>query len=202
MTTVRKLRTRLQIYHAAGKLLHETPYDKLRATQIAEEALISRSGFYLYFSDKDAMVSSYFDFLAKQVKSICDAHRESAEDLNQALIEIITFLQDEELFAGLLGRNSTPHIRERAREGIEQFAMSEVVSYFEMLGFDFEKLILNKADLEYYRDSAVSSIIAIFMRWFARRKAERPERIARIIREDLVTFMTISTPHIKHQEVR
>ena len=36
VTTVRKLRTRRQIYHAAGKLLQDIPYDKLRATQIAE----------------------------------------------------------------------------------------------------------------------------------------------------------------------
>ena len=82
VTTVRKLRTRRQIYHAAGKLLQDIPYDKLRATQIAEEALISRSGFYLYFSDKDAMVSSYYDFLIRKVTAIYDAHRKDAADVD------------------------------------------------------------------------------------------------------------------------
>ncbi|MEY8435604.1 TetR/AcrR family transcriptional regulator [Streptococcus hyointestinalis] len=199
MTTVRKLRTRRQIYHAAGKLLQDIPYDKLRATQIAEEALISRSGFYLYFSDKDAMVSFYYDFLIRKVTAIYDAHRKDAADVDQALIEVVAFLQDEELFAALLGDHSTPVIREKTRENIRMVAMAEIVDYYKLLGFDLTNMRLDKTEMEYYQDIIVDSIISILMCWFTRRKAERPERVAGMIREFLIAFTAVSRRHFNRQ---
>lgn len=199
MTTVRKLRTRRQIYHAAGKLLQDIPYDKLRATQIAEEALISRSGFYLYFSDKDAMVSSYYDLLIRKVTAIYDAHRKDAADVDQALIEVIAFLQDEELFAALLGYHSTPVIREKTRENIRMVVMAEIVDYYKLLGFDLTNMRLDKTEMEYYQDIIVDSIISILMCWFTRRKAERPERVAGMIREFLIAFTAVLRRHFNRQ---
>ena len=54
-------RTRKLIQNALFKLMQTTPYRKIRISQIAEEADISRSTFYQHFETKDALLLSVAD---------------------------------------------------------------------------------------------------------------------------------------------
>ena len=54
-------RTRKLIQNALFNLMQTTPYRKIRISQIAEEADISRSTFYQHFETKDALLLSVAD---------------------------------------------------------------------------------------------------------------------------------------------
>ena len=186
---VRRVRTQRQIYRAAGKLLTTMPYDKLRTSQIAEEALISRSGFYLYFSDKDAMVTAYLEFLMDEIREIRSKHYGSIDELNKALFQIVELLHDEELFAALISDKSSLEVISIIHTWMRSIVINYLVSYCQVVGVEFESL---DNQMEYYVDVMVESFIAIFTRWFQRRKFETVEEVTNILHDVLLSFMSIA----------
>lgn len=74
-------RTRARIQDALFSLMKETPYQKIRVSQIADAADISRSTFYLHYETKDALllgiVDEIIDDYFKAVEEARSGKRES-----------------------------------------------------------------------------------------------------------------------------
>lgn len=56
-------RTKLSIVDALDVLIHEKPYDDIKVTELCRKANISRTTFYYYFEDKNAVLQWHSSFI-------------------------------------------------------------------------------------------------------------------------------------------
>ena len=92
------------------------------------------------------------------------------------------------MFAGLVGERSNPVIRELVRTQTRDVVLHNSIVYYQYLGVNFD---VESGDTKYYLDMLVASILAILLRWFSSRRADKPEKIAGLIKSCLLFFMNL-----------
>lgn len=68
-----------QIFEAFLQLLHTYSYEQLTVKQIVIQAQVSRSTFYLYFSDKEALYNYTKSLLNNQLLGFYDPHEQNVQ---------------------------------------------------------------------------------------------------------------------------
>ena len=73
-TDLRILKTRRQIKEALLNLLDQQPFDTITVSQIAQQAMISRSTFYDHYPDKYALLDAMYGEVEEQFRYITEAY--------------------------------------------------------------------------------------------------------------------------------
>lgn len=107
-TNQRKERTRQALLHAMVACLETQPFNAITTTHLAEQAGISRSGFYTHYKDKYELIESYQQSLFQQLEQIFDSYGHSRE---QVFFELFEYLYREELLSALLSHNGTQELQ-------------------------------------------------------------------------------------------
>ena len=108
-------KTRRDIHDALITLMRKTPYSRIRVSQIAEMADISRSTFYLHYETKDDLLLSVMDEVIDQYfKAVDDGASEKGPGPSLVLFSL--WKQNLEKMKLILDAGMEYRIFERLRE--------------------------------------------------------------------------------------
>ena len=121
-----------KVYNATVNLLKEKEYSKITNSDIIREAKISRSTFYIYFKNKDQILTHICDDIFNHVFSnhlIKEKHHDFSKDSKDHLIEMIThsfyhFLEDKELILPILNSGASSIFLGQLRKRLKPLIIS------------------------------------------------------------------------------
>src|SRR5215469_5557133 len=95
MTTNRREMTKLRLRDALISLLKQKNFDKITTTELAQLAGVSRSNFYVHYSDIYDMIDSYQKNLFNTIQYVFDKHN---GDIRLTMLETFEFLSKNEIY--------------------------------------------------------------------------------------------------------
>ena len=123
-----------KIYFATEKLIKEKDYNKINNSEIIREANISRSTFYIYFKNKDQIVTHLCDdifnhIFSKELKKerLHDFSKESSDNLKGIITHSFHhFLEDKEFILAILNSGASQIFLKQLRKRIKPLVLSLV----------------------------------------------------------------------------
>jgi len=110
--------------------LHEVGYQKTTVSLIGQRAAVSKSDFYKHFESKDdCFVAAYdaaIDRIRECVVTACDKHADDewAERVRDAIVSLVTLLQEDPALAGISlveGLRAGRGVYDRYQAAVESF---------------------------------------------------------------------------------
>lgn len=171
----RKENTRKALLVAMINCLKTESFDKITTTQLAQEAHISRSGFYTHFHDKYELIDSYQQDLFSKVEYI---FQKNQHDICAAFLELFAFFQSEQLLSALLSVNGT--------QEIQTFIINKVRRFIETdLSEKFKQDNLTPIKHEYNSVYFAHAFFGVLQHWIIKGKKESPQSITQFIIDTL-----------------
>lgn len=176
----------LKMFAALSKLLNQKPTVQVSITAIVKTAGVSRSTFYLYYSDLPAFFKDLQDRLLAHVEKAQDDHLKSAinataispdfENAYPVFFALTKAVQDNfMLFKGLTEQKES-------RQFIEAFQFSLSETLFSNLTENMEnKEFFDGIPSDYAMPMFFSSILIIILHWLHKKNPESAQVIARLI---------------------
>jgi AcrR family transcriptional regulator len=154
--------TRMCISEAIVSLLKNTPLDKLKISDIAKRAGVSRMSFYKYYHSSHAALNDYLDIIISEYLQQSDADRITKEFLNydHILYALNFFDRYADYFLTLAKQNEYSIMI----NGINQFMVEHISSE-------------NKLSV-YELYSYAGALLNTFLKWEENGKKESAEEIA------------------------
>ena len=122
----------IRIYNATSSLMKEMDYSKINNSEIIRKAGISRSTFYLYFKNKEQIITHICDdifdhIFSKDLKK--EKHHDFSKDKKEDLQNIIThsfyhFLEEKELILAILNSAASSIFLKQLRKRIKPLVIS------------------------------------------------------------------------------
>jgi len=170
-TDTRKNRTRKALEDAMAELLADQDFDEITTSQLAKTAGISRSSFYTHYKDKYDMIDQYQQGLFNKLEYVFEKNQ---KDVKATLLEILEFLDRENLFATLMTQNGTKEIQNFIRTQLQHLITSD---------FYDSSLIPTRSSLEKLYNSVYVShaIFGVDQMWLTSGKKESSRQITKLL---------------------
>ena len=166
-----------KIYNAMIKLLNEKSYSSINNSQIIKEANISRSTFYIYFKNKDQIISTICDDTFNHIfnhKLTKEKHHDFSKENPDELKHIIThsfyhFLEDRDLVLTILNSGASSIFLNQLRKRLKPLVVSLI-----------EKKIIgnNSVPLEMKTHQYVNGYTALLQYYLRHNSDSKPELIS------------------------
>ncbi|MEW4354808.1 TetR-like C-terminal domain-containing protein [Streptococcus pneumoniae] len=168
MESNKRQKTKRIIEKAMVELLKHESFDQITTVKLTQTAKISRSSFYTHYRDKYDMIEQYQDKVFHQLEYVFGKYW---KDKHQAIIEVFTFLSQEDLLAALLTENGTKEIQTFLRHKLQVMLSEDLYQRF-----DHKKL--SPIETEYSHVYLTNAVFGVCQMWIARGKKENPTQIA------------------------
>lgn len=171
---LRYIKTKERILKALEILLMKKDFEKITVKDICEEAMISRSAFYLHYEDKYLLVESYQqEFLTK----LNDLSKEKLyQDVEPFLISLLQLLKQEgKLMTLLLAQNGAWELQAKIKKALQKNMEVALLPRIKNVALN------NTVEREYFISYITNAQFGILQNWLARGQQETPEELARII---------------------
>ncbi|AGA69131.1 transcriptional regulator [Desulfitobacterium dichloroeliminans LMG P-21439] len=158
-----------RIFHTLGYLLEKSNLEHISIKQLCEASHVSRQTFYRYFSDKYAVVTWHFDFLAK------DTLHEVGRTLTwlEAHIKLFTELYKE--------RAIYAHVSDSEDyNAVRRYAYRHSIDIYTKTLIDYKK-IQPTTTLLFQIDAAALIASELTFRWGQRGMEESPKELAILV---------------------
>ncbi|WP_313627730.1 TetR/AcrR family transcriptional regulator [Enterococcus italicus] len=170
---IRYKRTREAIFLAMISLLKRHDFDHISVKMICEEASVSRSGFYLHFVDKYALVDSYMTDFLNYANTL--VQQTPIRSKQRFLLHMLTHLKNEgQLIALLLSKNGSIEIQTRMKQLIQQNAKQNILPYLDLT-------ITTPTEERFALAFLSNAIFGILQEWINSGQVESPETIVQLL---------------------
>jgi len=173
-TSNRKEQTEIKLRNALIELLKQKTFDKITTTELVSLAKISRSGFYTHYTDIYDMIDSYQKTLFSTIQYVFEKNN---ADLRSTLLEVLEFLDRNEIYAALLSENASKEIHQFLRQKLKE--LLEKTFYDEM--DQNRQQQLGKLGKVYATSYYAHAIFGLIQTWILRKRKESPAQIADLL---------------------
>jgi len=127
-TDLRVIKTKKFIHDAFLKLMNEKGFEKITINDIAENAQVNRSTFYLHYTDKYNLLEEIVDCAIRELMTTVDPNTHTSEDnfiimenLKNNIKSLLDVIHADILFyKAVLGKNGMLQIRQRIMDAIKE----------------------------------------------------------------------------------
>lgn len=170
MADNRRKQTKRQIENALARLLLQENFNKITTQQIAQEAGISRGGFYNHFHDKYDLVDQY----QKRIFFYLDTLFTQEDKLEDIILTALTFMLDEPLAAALL-----------SPAGTYELQLYLVGKFKQVLTHELPNLPIGKAltgiEFDYALNYFSYAYLGFIQTWIINGQKESPEKLTQLL---------------------
>ena len=163
----KRKKTKAIIEKAMVELLQKESFDHITTVELARAAGISRSSFYTHYKDKYDMIERYQQGLFQKLETIFE---EYYNDRQQAILNVLDFLESEPLFSALLSENGTREIQTFLRHKFQMMLHQELQERFNNKEF-------SQIEKEYNSVYLTNALFGVVQMWIARGKKESPQQM-------------------------
>ena len=149
------------------QLLKEKSFEYISTVELAKTAGISRSSFYTHYKDKYDLIERYQQGLFQKLETIFE---EYYNDRQQAILNVLDFLESEPLFSALLSENGTREIQTFLRHKFQMMLHQELQERFNNKEF-------SQIEKEYNSVYLTNALFGVVQMWIARGKKESPQQM-------------------------
>ena len=167
MESNKRKKTKMTIEQAMVQLLKEKSFEYISTVQLAKTAGISRSSFYTHYKDKYDLIERYQQGLLQKLETIFE---EYYNDRQQAILNVLDFLESEPLFSALLSENGTKEIQTFLHHNFH-------MNLHEELQERFSNKTLSQIEKEYSTVYLTHAFFGVLQMWIARGKKESPQQM-------------------------
>ena len=167
MESNKRKKTKMTIEQAMVQLLKEKSFEYISTVELAKTAGISRSSFYTHYKDKYDLIERYQQGLFQKLETIFE---EYYNDRQQAILNVLDFLESEPLFSALLSENGTREIQTFLRHKFQMMRHQELQERFNNKEF-------SQIEKEYNSVYLTNALFGVVQMWIARGKKESPQQM-------------------------
>lgn len=176
---LRYQRTKSAIIEATVALLEKKTFEEISIKDICEKANISRSGFYLHYTDKYDLAEKYQLELMAQGTKILQANHYTKR--NEATLTMLRLLVGEgRMLALLISEKGSVEIQNKIRELVKENAKKNIFPYLQLE---------TKTEVEekYLLSFLSNAILGVIQEWVKSGQKESPEEMLEIV-ETILSF--------------
>lgn len=176
---VRFQRTKEAIIAAMVELLEKKSFNQITVKMICDTAAISRSGFYLHYTDKYDLVTSYQkEIMHKGMDVLSKRTVHSRKELMEYMLTLLT--NEGRLLALLISDNGAVESQKTMKKLMEENAEKNILPYME-IG------TLSPTQKRYFLSFYSHAIFGTIQEWVHSGQQESPRELVAIL-DQLITF--------------
>lgn len=166
---IRYQRTKKNILEAMTQLLEKKNFEQITVKNICEQAEISRSGFYLHYTDKYDLVEKYqLELMGRGVEIFSDTLGKGKHEL---MLNILTFFKAEgKLMGRLISENGSAEIQGKLKQRMKENAKNNILPKLSVA-------IENDIQERYFISFLSNGFFGILQEWVNSGEKETPEEL-------------------------
>lgn len=184
---IRYQRTKNNILEALIDLLKKKNFDQITVKEICDKATISRSGFYLHYTDKYDLVKKYqFELMRKGMTVFATNF---GKNKRKMILEALNNFQHEGQLLGLLiSKNGSSEIKEQVKQSMRENAQKNMLPYLKIASE-------NETQRRYLLSFFSNAIFGVLQEWVDTGQKESPEELVSILENFFDPLIKNTTIH-------
>ncbi|GEO68288.1 TetR/AcrR family transcriptional regulator [Levilactobacillus acidifarinae] len=180
-TDQRYLKTQTKLYQALIELLKHQSFDDITVRALCRQAAVSRSGFYLHFVDKYALVDSYEQTLVRRGMQLFYDYRD--QGLATMYTQLLTLINDQgALITLLLSRKGSAEIQQRVKTLLRQNAEANILPHYGLKS-------PSPTAQRYLIALTTGAVLSVLQEWLDTGRQESPAELVGVMRDQVLPII-------------